>query len=397
MLFSRKKEYDECISLLDEQEVIEFLSELIQVNSSNPPGNEINVAYKVHEKLKSYGISSEIWELNQSNRANLMAKIGNNSNGPNLVYSGHYDVVPAGEGWKNAPFGAVIEGDLMYGRGTSDMKAGVTAMTLAMCILKKARVELKGSLSLLGTSGEEVDLYGSRAYVEKYGADGIDAIAISEASNGTVFVAEKGTLWLKFISKGKRAHGGQPKQGVNALTNMIEFMNQLKDLKFKEMENTYLSAPTFSLTTMHAGDLTNIIPDRCEAKVDIRTIPGNDHAALLAQIDAIIEKLKSQNKDMDITYEILHNLLPIETNPNNPLVKSAENSYEQLFSKKPDLQGVVYYTDAVPFREINPEIPVIIYGPGNFTRNHKIDEYVELSSVIDATKFYIALALDYLS
>ncbi|MPM99236.1 hypothetical protein SDC9_146427 [bioreactor metagenome] len=57
----------------------------------------------------------------------------------------------------------------------------------------------------------------------------------------------------------------------------------------------------------------------------------------------------------------------------------------------------MYYTDAVPFREINPEIPVIIYGPGNFTRNHKIDEYVELSSVIDATKFYIALALDYLS
>lgn len=396
MGFTRNEDYAKCLAILDKQEVVDFLSELIKVDSSNPPGNEKDVAFKVQKKLNAYEINPEIIELDQPNRANLLARIGNGSTGPNLVYSGHYDVVPSGEGWEHQPFGAEIEDGLMYGRGTSDMKAGDVAMTMAMCILKKAGVSLKGNLSLLGTSGEEIDLYGSRSYVKQFGAKGIDAIAVSEASNGNVFVAEKGVLWIKFISKGKRAHAGQPKQGINALNNMIQFTERLKTLNFEVTENNYLSPPTMSLSSMHAGDLTNIIPDQCEATVDIRTIPGNEHSKILEEIETILDELKVENESMDISMEIQHNLIPIETKTDDSLVRSAENSYEHIFGKSPDLQGVVYYTDAVPFREINPEIPVIIYGPGNYTRNHKIDEYVEISSVIDATKFYIALALDYL-
>jgi len=163
MDFSRKEELEKCLSFLDEEEVIRFLSDLIRINSSNPPGNEKNVADRVKRKLDEYGVECEVMELEQANRANLFARIGDESRGPNLVYGGHYDVVPSGEGWKFDPFGAVVENDVMYGRGTSDMKGGDAAMTMATCILKKAGVPLNGALSLPGTFGAEVDLYGAKA------------------------------------------------------------------------------------------------------------------------------------------------------------------------------------------------------------------------------------------
>ena len=397
--FSRSEEYKKCLKLLDENEVIEYLSEFIKVDSVNPPGNEKNAAKLAKNKLKEYGIESEIMDLDleEPNRANLLAKMGNFSQGPNLVYSGHFDVVPPGEGWVHDPLGEEIVGNLMYGRGTSDTKAGDVAMIMAMCILKKADVPLKGTLTYLGTVGEETGLVGSRAYVEKFGVEGIDALAISEASVGDIYIAEKGALWLKFTSKGKRAHGGQPEQGVNALTNMIQFMDKLlKDFKFKVTKSDLLTPPTLCLTGMHAGELTNIIPDKCEAVVDIRTVPGNPHSEIIAEIEKILSEAKTINKSIDISIEVQTDFVPISTDVNHPFIKSAVTSFVETFNKKPTIKGVTYGTDAIPFREANPDLPVVIFGPGDYTRNHKTDEYVELSSVIDCTKFYIALALEYL-
>src|SRR6056297_1981608 len=204
MVFSRGEELKQCLNLLEEKEVIDFLSELIKVDSINPPGNEKNAAKLVQAQFKEYGIDSEILDLDveEPNRANLLAKMGDTSQRDRtLVYSGHFDVVPPGEGWTYDPLGAEIVGNVMYGRGTSDMKAGDVAMIMAMCILKKANVQLNGTLAFLGTAGEETGLVGSKAYVEKYGVKEIDALAISEASVGDIYIAEKGVLWLKFTSK----------------------------------------------------------------------------------------------------------------------------------------------------------------------------------------------------
>ncbi|HON34165.1 MAG: ArgE/DapE family deacylase [Thermovirgaceae bacterium] len=399
MSLTRNEEYQKCLEHLDEKEVVEFLSELIKVDSVNPPGNEKNAALLASRKLAESGISSEVMDVDREelNRANLYAKMGDTSQGPVLLYSGHFDVVPAGEGWVHDPFGAEIEGDLMYGRGTSDMKAGDAAMIMAMCILKRAGVPLKGTLAFLGTAGEETGLVGARAFVEKYGAEKIDALAISEASVGDIYIAQKGALWLRFISKGKRAHGGLPEEGVNALTNMIKFTERLqKKFKFMVNESKLLTPPTLNLTGMHAGELTNIIPDHCEAVVDIRTIPGNPHSELLAQIEGILAEVKKEDSTVDISIKVELNLTSISTELDHPFIQSAIESYKGVFNRQPAIKGVTYGTDAVPFREVNPDLPLVIYGPGDSTRNHKLDEYVEVSSVIDSTKFYIALALEYL-
>ena len=295
MSLTRNEEYQKCLEHLDEKEVVEFLSELIKVDSVNPPGNEKNAALLASRKLAESGISSEVMDVDREelNRANLYAKMGDTSQGPVLLYSGHFDVVPAGEGWVHDPFGAEIEGDLMYGRGTSDMKAGDAAMIMAMCILKRAGGPLKGTLAFLWTAGEETGLVGARAFVEKYGAEKIDALAISEASVGDIYIAQKGALWLRFISKGKRAHGGLPEEGVNALTNRIKVTERLQEkFKFMVKESKLLTPPTLNLTGMHAGELTISSPTTA-AVVDIRISPRTPFE-LLAQVEEILAEVKKE-------------------------------------------------------------------------------------------------------
>ena len=342
--------YEECIQHIDRDEVIDFLAELIKANSSNPPGNEKDVALVDEKKFQDYLIETEIDDLEGENRANLTARLMGHGSGPNLVFSAHSDVVPATmQNWLHDPFGAEIEGDIMFGRGTVDMKSGATAMIMAMCLLKKAGVLLKGKVTFIHTAGEEVHFTGSASYVRKHGVEDMDAIAISEPSNNRILIAERGGLWIKFTSLGNTAHAGLPDEGFNALLPMLEFVNTLKNYEFSVKEHPLLGKPTLSITTMHAGTNTNVIPEKCEATVDIRTIPGISHQALIKEINDTIRKMKSEDNRLDIMAEPINNHEPIETDINNGFAKIAFNTFERIFQKQVNPGGAYYMTDAVSF------------------------------------------------
>jgi len=284
----------------------------------------------------------------------------------------------------------------MFGRGTVDMKSGATAMIMAMCLLKKASVPLKGKVTFIHTAGEEVHFSGSAAYVEKHGVEDMDALAISEPSNNRILVAERGGLWIKFTSLGRTAHAGLPEEGINALLPMLEFIRSLKNYEFSVKEHPLLGKPSLSITTMHAGTNTNVIPEKCEATVDIRTIPGISHQALMKEINDIIRKMKSEDNRLNLVAESINNHEPIETDVNNDFTKIAFKTFEQIFQNQVNPGGAYYMTDAVSFLK-NKSISMIIFGPGEMSLIHKPDEHVSLSQVCDAVKFYVALAINYLA
>ncbi len=392
------EEYSKCISMLDKNEIISFLSDLIKLESFPPEFNEKRVALAIQNKLMDYGIESAIDDLNNLEgvgRVNIFASIGSASS-PHLSYSGHLDTVPPlEEGWRYGPFSAEIIDGKMYGRGAVDMKAGVTAMVMALCILKKSGIKLNGKLSFLGTAGEEVGCQGARLYREKYGAEDIDALAISEASNKKIFLAEKGALWIKFTSYGVSAHPGVAQEGINALFNMLKFYEVFRNYKFKIDNHKLLGNSNLNITTMQAGSITNALPIKCVSTVDIRTVPGVNNQDILSEIEKIIHELKCEDEKFNMEYEVINDFIPIETDIDNPFVKTALNTHEEVFGTKAIISGVHYFTDAVEIAKYK-QIPLIIYGPGNPIYNHKINENVELEDVIGATKYYIGLALNYL-
>lgn len=398
MIQKRKDLLDRCLACLDEQELIDFTRELIQIQSFPPAYNERDVALAIQKKFAEYGIDAVIEDLDQPNRANLRASIGQEE-GTHLVFSGHMDTVPPVDtGWDRDPFGAQIEGNYMYGRGTGDMKAGDAALILAMCCLKKAGIPLSGKLSFVATAGEEVDMYGSKAYAKAHGTDDIDAMVIAEASDEKIIVAEKGALWLKFTAYGKAAHPGVSWEGVNALLNTLKFYEKFRHYQFAKEADPFLGANTLNVTTMHAGTITNALPEICVSTVDIRTIPDISHDDILRDVDNVLDELRAADPDFKMEYEILNNSPCLSTDLDDPLTQAAFDASETLFGKKWEPSGVFFYTDAVSLPHSDGSYaPLLIIGPGKASRNHKVNECVEIDQIIECAKLYMGTAINYLT
>lgn len=377
-------------------EAIDFLKKLLVTNSVNPPGNEEEVARIISDKLKENGIEATIRSLGP-NRAYLVARVKGKGNKKSLVFSGHMDTVPPGDmPWEHGPFEAKEIDGCIYGRGASDMKSGLAALTMAMIEIAKSQVSLEGDLVLAATAGEEVDSLGARTMIEDGILNDAGAMIIGEPSNGEIFVAHKGALWIEIVSYGKTAHGSMPEQGINAIDNMYAFMNALYNYKFNYKEDSMLGGPTLNIGTISGGVRTNVVPDMCRMQIDIRTVPGQIHQEILSDIKGLLKEIES-NSNAKFDINILNDLVAVGTSVEDPLIKLALSTAEELFNREYTPKGVRFYTDASTFVPgLGNNLPVLIYGPGNETMAHKPNEYVEVSKYIDSIRFYKEVALRYL-
>lgn len=214
---------------MDEKKKVDLLSEMIQTKSIN--GNEKEVAKILQRELNEAGISNEILPFGD-NRANLVATLG--SGHPVLAVSGHMDVVDVDEeNWNTDPFELVEKEDMFYGRGVTDMKAGLIASVIAMIELKEAETSLKGTIKLLASGGEEVGQLGAEKMANQGYMKDVDALLIAEPSGYRCVYANKGELNVMINSKGKAAHSSMPKAGINAVEHLLQVLNKIEN-KIKE-------------------------------------------------------------------------------------------------------------------------------------------------------------------
>lgn len=380
------------------QEAISFLKDLLQINSVNPPGNEEQVADAIAQKLHENGIEYKIRPLGP-NRAYLVARLKGKGRKKSLIFSGHMDIVPTGDiPWEHEPFSAEEVDDCIYGRGASDMKSGLAALTMAMIEIAKSHVPLEGDLVFAATAGEEVDCLGARAMIEDKILNDAGAMIIGEPSNNEIIIAHKGALWIEVISYGKTAHGSMPEQGINAIDNMHVFINVLNNkFKFKYEEDSLLGGPTLNFSTISGGVSTNMVPDMCRLQMDIRTVPGQKHQEILSDIKALLKEIESYS-NAKFELKVMHDLVAVGTSINHPLVQLALSTADELFQSENKPKGARFYTDASTFVPgLGNNLPVLIYGPGKGTMAHQPNEYVEISKFIDSIKFYKEMAVRYLT
>ncbi|MFZ5943152.1 MAG: M20 family metallopeptidase [Bacillota bacterium] len=390
------KYYPEVIGLLNEEKAVEFLQEVIKLNTTNPPGQEKALAQLIADKLEQHGINSTVDDLG-NNRGNVIASIKGSKEKKTLFLNGHLDVVPPGEiPWKYDPFAAVIEDGKLFGRGASDMKGGLAALVIAMCLISEAGVSLKGDLLFAGSAGEEVDCLGAIDLLNKGYLQDVGAAVIAEPSNLKIFSATKGALWLEFTAQGKTSHGSMPQYGNNAILQINGLVNELTNYRFKYQQHNLLGNPTINIATIKGGVKTNVVPDSCVLTVDIRTVPGQSHQEIIQDIFAILEQLKYEFPGFDVKLKILNNHEAVETTKESPFLQLGIKTAQEVLGLHIETQGVNYYTDASVFIP-TLGIPVIIFGPGDEKLAHQPDEYVEVSKYIDSIKYYTALILNYLT
>jgi acetylornithine deacetylase/succinyl-diaminopimelate desuccinylase-like protein len=323
------------------EQTVRYLRDLIRLDTTNPPGNEIVAAEYIAGVLRAAGLDPIVIET-APRRGNVIARLTGDGSAPPLLLYSHTDVVPAErEHWTTDPFGAEVKDGFVYGRGALDMK-GVVAMQLAvfLAIAGQDRQVLRRDLIFAATADEESDTnQGIGVLVEKH-PDLLRAeYALSEFGGHSMYVggrcfypiqtAEKGALWMRMVAHGRPGHASVPhaenavvrlaravdrlagaRLGAHVTPTARAFIGALADgLGDREgaalrawldlaalREAPLLGDPTLAAelhamthntvtpTGLRAGYKTNVIPSSAEAVLDCRLLPGYAPDALIADL-----------------------------------------------------------------------------------------------------------------
>jgi len=388
----------EIIRTIDKNQdrIIDNLQRFIQVPSIVPPGEEGKLAPVIAEVMRNIGLRVDVEEV-LPNRPNVIGVLGD-SEKPTLLFNGHMDVVPAGNGWTIDPFSGEIHNGKIYGRGAADMKGGLVSMIAAAEALVETNVSLNGRLVLAAVSDEEDISRGTMKMIDQ--GFTADMAVVGEPTNLGICVAHKGCVMLDIVAKGKSAHASTPQEGVNAIVIMSRILRELEKLsaRISERKHSLLGCPTLSVDLIRGGVKDNMVPDLCELYVDIYSIPGETDESWISEIESLIEDLKKSDQQLEATVRRRFGIswLPLLTSPKENVVQILTYAFRKALGKEPYIMGFSGCSDGSFLSNI-AKIPTLLFGPGHINQAHAVDEYVEVEQVVSAAKVYALVAAKALS
>ncbi len=344
-----------------EEEITSFLSQLIQIDTTNPPGNETKAAHFLADYLAKDGFESEIFESDPG-RGSVVTRLKGTGQKPNLLLLSHLDVVAANPAeWTVDPFAGTVKDGYVYGRGAIDMKGMTAVEVLTLKLLKKNNVALKGDVVLAATAGEEAGGEEGAGYLLRSHKEKVWCPYVLNEGGGTAFpqngrnvypiqTAEKGILWFKIKAKGTPGHGSTPNMADNAILRINKVIEKLAAYKpptmyvstlkefiaevaksnplHQETFNRLLANPgqseeildelakkdkalseeirprtktTITPTIIRGGCKENIIPSECEVTFDCRVLPGQSVNQTLNLFKTMLKEVG----DDKLSYEII--------------------------------------------------------------------------------------------
>jgi acetylornithine deacetylase/succinyl-diaminopimelate desuccinylase-like protein len=321
---------------------VDLMRQYLRVNTSNPPGNEIEAARFCKTIFDREGIQNEIFEY-KPGRANIIARLkGDGSKRPIILLS-HMDVVTADPAsWRVDPFSAEIIDGSIYGRGALDMKSEGLLHLMTMIILAREKPKLARDVIFIGTADEEVndegsiwmiaqkaDLFKPAEYLITEGGDNL--LEHEQVKYVGVDVAEKAPFWLQLVATGQPGHGSRPIKDsapnrlVRAMSRIVAYETPIKVLpaveKFfhdiaplqaeplrsrfadiraalkdpafvqqitNDREYNYMLRDTISLTMFAGSRQTNVIPNAATCNIDVRLLPGEQPEEFLTELRRVI-------------------------------------------------------------------------------------------------------------
>jgi acetylornithine deacetylase/succinyl-diaminopimelate desuccinylase-like protein len=327
-----------------EDDAVTLLSRYIQVDTTNPPGNEIKAAQFLKEIFDREGIEARIIE-SAPGRGNIFARLRGNGSKRAIVLLNHMDVVPADpKQWKEPPFSGTIKDAVIWGRGAIDNKGGGVMQLMTLLALKRQNSPLKGDVIFIGTADEEAGgVFGAGYLLDKHPelfkdvgvvlneGGGIRLGEDGRARSYGVGVAEKVPLWLKLTAPGTPGHAASPGSNqavlklITALSRIASYQSPIKvvpevqkfyadsaasapasrreqymdlrkalqDLGFaaeflKDRSDNARVRNTISITGIKGSDKINVIPAEASAEIDVRLLPGEEPQAFINEMRRVV-------------------------------------------------------------------------------------------------------------
>jgi acetylornithine deacetylase/succinyl-diaminopimelate desuccinylase-like protein len=435
-----------------ENDALGWFEGLLRINTTNPPGNELAAAKYIADILKQEGIPSDIIET-VPGRGFLVARLSATAlPDPShaLLLMGHLDVVGVDRSkWSVDPFGAVVKGGYLYGRGAIDDKAMAIANLAIFVALKRSSAHLNRDVIYLGEGDEEAGgVNGMKVAVEKYwdkiacgyalNEGGFNAMKDGKVQYMAVQASEKVSLSVEVIATGVAGHGSLPRKDdpvthlaaaiakigtyetpvqMNSVTRgYFEGLAQVEDEEtakwMRSLETSdrgehaarYLSnenllwnsmlRDTISPTMLQAGIRANVIPSEARGVINIRLLPGNMITVLLAKLTQLVN-------DPQIRFEVIPGggeaapSSSLSTDLYNEIVRATKQQFAGAAAIPFMSPGA---TDSYPLRMRN----VVAYGlmpfplaENDFLRMHGDDERIPLESFRKGVDFLYTIVTDF--
>ncbi len=363
---------------------IALLQDLIRIPSVNPDSapdqgatGEGDCARRVAELLADCGARIELEEV-RPGRPNVIGRFPGEEAKPGILLAPHLDTVSVA-GMTVDPFGAEISEGRIYGRGASDTKGTMAAMLWALHERRDRIATLSVRVAFVGLMGEEAGQPGSQYFARHHGGE-FDFAVVGEPTSLETVHAHKSCIWHRLSAKGRSCHGSTPHEGDNAIRKLmpvLETVISALEAEFPIYSDPVLGAPTVSLGMIRGGSSPNIVPDSCEAFLDIRETPAL-HAA--GGSSTLIQRiLAASGASGQVELETIGGSRPLLTDP-------ATDGVQRLLSIGSKLAVAPWYCDAGHLSEGG--IPSVACGPGNIAQAHTRDEFLAISDLEAGCDFY---------
>ena len=363
----------------DVASVAELAQALVRIPSINPQGcaenplhGERSCAEAVARFLEICGAEVDLAEA-EPGRPNVIGKFASGQSGKKrIVLAPHTDTVGVA-GMTIDPFGGEIRGGKLFGRGASDTKGPMAAMLWALYELRETIPRLGCEVWFAGLIGEEAGQHGAKHFVKNNRAD---FALVAEPTGLDIVHTHKGSAWVILRTHGVAAHSSRPELGDNAIAKMLDLLAFVREdltQEFAAIHDPVLGAPTVSISTIAGGTKTNIVPDACDATIDLRTVPSQYAGDFAAELTA---RLRHVCPDAEIKVK---RALPLRTDRDNPFIRALERTGGRC-------TGAPWFCDAAVFAEAG--IPAVALGPGSIEQAHTEDEWIAVDDLTRGVEFY---------
>lgn len=377
------------------------LVRLRTVNSRDAAEIEKPAADVVERVMREFGWEVSVTEV-APGRPNVVGVITGHAPGRTLMFEGHTDVVTEGDrdDWTFDPYsGDIVDGRLL-GRGSADMKSGVAAMIYAARAVQLTG--FAGRIIVAALVDEEELMIGAHAFAtSELAASGIDGVIVCEPEEGEICATSKGALRVRVDILGKMAHGAMPQHGHNPIPALGRLLLGLHELGEQIAENLgcheHLGDFYITPTVLSAGtaEQINVIPALASVALDIRTIPGIDHPALIHLIERLAAQICAESAGLRSRVEVLVDRPVVDTPLDAPVVRALAAAHQEVTGEAPRYGGVPGTTDGTILHR-DAGLTTVVYGPGGKWIAHQADEFVEVAQIETCTRVYYRAALQFL-
>jgi acetylornithine deacetylase len=369
-------------------EITRLLSDLVSRPSVNPMGRplqgpeifEYRVTAYLEDFFRSLGVPFERQPV-APQRENIVARHDSPGARRTIILEAHQDTVPT-DNMTIEPFTPKIEGDRLYGRGSCDIKGGMTAMLTAFARLVREKPKGAANVIMACSVDEEYTTLGVRRMAKTTKAD---MAVVAEPTQLNIVHAHKGICRWYLNVQGRSCHSSAPEQGENAIYRMARIVTAIEKYAAKVRASRIdplLGPATMSVGRIEGGTSVNTVPDRCTIEIDRRIISGEKPLGAPQELIAFLR----EEGGIDFPFEC--------TSPWSAKEALSPKGADELIARlgaaidsvkgAHQLMAVPYSTDAPPLAEAG--IPTVVFGPGDIAKAHTCDEWVSLAEVEQASE-----------